>query len=348
MSKRFMDTRLFDNSWFSDLSYDSKMIWFFLERSCDHAGIWEIDIPQMRRKLGNKDLNLAAFLEEINNDYSRLTGEPVKVNRVMIIHDNSRLWLTDFISEQYEKGRNGINTAVPAIKSVVNRLKDEGMLEFALKEGFVRIQNSHSADNPDQKEKALFDEEPDPINNPAAKGSEPLERDKDKDKDKVMYGSNSNKDLNLNVVLPSNSPVEINHGGKTLPDMSGTVTSACNEPADSVSGADNSLVQNLFTTYWGKKPHTPHEEVLTAQFILDYGYEEVKLAFGEAVNHSRFTLAYVKGILQKRRQRAMLDKLQEEKKAELLRLAEKGSQERKQGIKLNLIQNVYGVHYVDP
>lgn len=337
MPKRFADTKLFDQSWFLDLSFESKLIWMFLERSCDHAGIWEIDIPQMRRKLGNSNINLVSFIDEVNRDYSKSTGEPVVVNRVLPVHNNTKLWITGFISEQYEKGLNGINTSVPAIKSVVNRLKDEGILQFALKEGFIRIQNSkaltddtlllelNSIINDASVEEVHSNEENLSINNLAAKGSEPFERDKDKDKDIVKYGSSCNN-------LKEKGGV----GEKTILQPPETETKTPDPPGD------NSLVIELFSTYWGKKTYSPHEEVLTAQLVLDYGFEEVKTAFAEAVNHNRLTLAYIKGILQKRRAKQEIQKSEETKKAELTRLAEKSSEERQQGIKLNLIQSVYG------
>jgi len=47
-------------------------------------------------------------------------------------------WLTGFISFQYEKGTNGVNAGIPAIKGALNRLRDENIYEYAIKEGFVR------------------------------------------------------------------------------------------------------------------------------------------------------------------------------------------------------------------
>jgi len=356
MPKRFADTNLFLESWYLDLSFESKMIWLFLERSCDHAGIWEIDIPRMRRCIGYKHLDLEAFLDEVNRDYSKTTGEPEIVNRVMLICNNRKMWVTGFISNQYEKSLNGINIAIPAIKSVVNRLKDEGIYEFAVKEGFVRIQkqktdNSNNAEisaaidirdadikqgallpisaagnltmdsltdivfnneeNLIKKEKDLIGCNLIPLNILAAKGSEPLERDKDKDKDKVK-DSSSGSNINLK---DKGGP-----GGETNPE----------------------LVKDLFTTHWGKKPYTPHEESFATKLINDFGIAEVRLAFGEAVNHNRNNLAYIKGILQKRRNKQELEKAEQSQRAERIRLANKAKEERQQGIKLNLIESVYG------
>jgi hypothetical protein len=142
MSKRFMDTSLWDSSWFLDLSPEHKNLWQYLERNCDCAGIWEIDIPQLKRKIGYKEINLSSFLTEVNKDYDKLSGGSIIVTRIKLICNDTKLWLTGFISFQYEKGKNGINPNIPAIIGVLNRLKDSGIYDLAISEGFLRIQNS--------------------------------------------------------------------------------------------------------------------------------------------------------------------------------------------------------------
>jgi hypothetical protein len=142
MSKRFMDTDLWESSWFLDLSPEHKNIWQYLERNCDCAGIWEIDIPQLRRKIGYKEINLSSFIAEVNKDYDKLTGNPIIVNRLKIICNNTKLWITGFIAFQYEKGKNGINPSIPAIIGVLNRLRDNNIFDLAITEGYLRIQNS--------------------------------------------------------------------------------------------------------------------------------------------------------------------------------------------------------------
>ena len=142
MSKRFMDTTLWDNSWFLDLSPEFKNIWQYLERNCDCSGIWPIDIPQLKCKIGYTEINLPSFLTAVNKDYDNLTGEPITVSRIKLICNNTKLWLTGFISFQYEKGKNGINPNIPAIIGVLNRLKDSGIYDLAITEGLLRIQET--------------------------------------------------------------------------------------------------------------------------------------------------------------------------------------------------------------
>ena len=167
MSKRFCDTNLWECSWFLDLSPEHKNIWQYLERNCNCAGIWEIDIPQIKRKIGCSQINLSSFIQEVNKDYDKLTGDPITVKRIMLVSNNTKLWFTGFISFQYEKGNNGVNPNIPAIIGVLNRLKENDIYDLAITEGYLRIQNSS------KKETATT----------ISKGCQPLARDKDKDND---------------------------------------------------------------------------------------------------------------------------------------------------------------------
>jgi len=162
-----MDTNLWECSWFLDLSPESKNILQYLDRNCDCAGIWEIDILQLKRKIGYREINLTSFIAEVNKDYDKLTGDSITVKRVLIIGNNSKLWLTGFISFQYEKGKSGVNPNIPAIIGVLNRLKENEIYDLAINEGFLRIQNSS------KKETTAI------ITNPC----QPLATDKDKDND---------------------------------------------------------------------------------------------------------------------------------------------------------------------
>src|ERR1035437_263224 len=178
MSKRFMDTSLWESSWFLDLSPEHKNIWQYLERNCDCAGIWEIDIPQLKRKIGYKEINLSSFISEVNKGYDNLTGDSITVTRIKLICNNTKLWLTGFISFQYEKGKNGINPNIPAIIGVLNRLKESGIYEMAIIEGFLRIQNTSKIETITT----------------IPKGCQPLSGVKDKDKD-----SDSSTSLNISL-----------------------------------------------------------------------------------------------------------------------------------------------------
>lgn len=56
MAKRFIDTGLFDDDWFMDLSKDAKILWLYLITKCDHAGIIKLNIKLCRVQTGINDL----------------------------------------------------------------------------------------------------------------------------------------------------------------------------------------------------------------------------------------------------------------------------------------------------
>ena len=43
MAKRFIDTKIWDKSWFRNLKSRQKLLWFYLMTKCEHAGILDAD-----------------------------------------------------------------------------------------------------------------------------------------------------------------------------------------------------------------------------------------------------------------------------------------------------------------
>lgn len=66
MAKRFIDTGIFDDAWYMDLSKDGKILWLYFITKCDHAGMLSLnfklckvqtgisDIPTVIKELGNR------------------------------------------------------------------------------------------------------------------------------------------------------------------------------------------------------------------------------------------------------------------------------------------------------
>ena len=52
MAKRFIDTEIFDDPWFMDLSKDAKLFWMYCITKCNHAGIIEINIKLCKFQTG--------------------------------------------------------------------------------------------------------------------------------------------------------------------------------------------------------------------------------------------------------------------------------------------------------
>jgi hypothetical protein len=57
MSKRFIDTGIFDDDWFMDLSKDEKLLWLYFITKCDHAGILKLNEKLCKVQTDIKDLS---------------------------------------------------------------------------------------------------------------------------------------------------------------------------------------------------------------------------------------------------------------------------------------------------
>jgi len=57
MAKRFIDTGLFDDDWFMDLSKDAKLLWVYFITKCDHAGMLKLNVILCKVQTDVKDLN---------------------------------------------------------------------------------------------------------------------------------------------------------------------------------------------------------------------------------------------------------------------------------------------------
>jgi hypothetical protein len=312
MSKRFTDTNIWDQSWFLELSPESKNIWQFLEKSCDCAGIWKIDIPEMRRKIGYKNINLSNFLEEVNRDYNKLTGEPVVRNRVMLIADDTKLWLTGFISFQYEKGRTGVSASIPAIKGALNRLRDEDIYDYAIKEGFVRIKGECESKTLNKEESAgTISSDLISSSDNYSKGCRGSARDKDKDKDQDQEVFVF-KDLNM-------------EGGEE--------STVHREP----EGAEL-----LLGRIWSKGYKLPEERRIVNEFIIKYGFTAVEFAFREGVKYNKMSLAYVDAICRKKKEKQDLAEYRNRDKKKLHESVLRAEEQRKSGKCLTLVRECYG------
>ena len=65
MSKRFIDTELFDDSWFMALKKDAKLLWIYLITKCDHAGIIDINKKLVETQTGIKSYETVS--EQLGN-----------------------------------------------------------------------------------------------------------------------------------------------------------------------------------------------------------------------------------------------------------------------------------------
>lgn len=177
MSKRFTDTEIWkEQAWFNELPPLYKLAWMYVTDSCDHAGIWKIDVVQLKKDTGIDTFDLRDFIEKCNLDYDRFTGEKITKERVKIV-DNKWLWLTGFIQFQYGN-KEGVVRENNITKSATDILKSLSIYDEGINKGFLTLEKGSGR---------------------VVKGTA---RDKDKDKDNI------DKEVSKKYEVPTVEDVE--------------------------------------------------------------------------------------------------------------------------------------------
>jgi len=110
MAKRFIDTKLFKDSWFSNLSKDAKLLYIYLITNCDHAGIIDFNAK------------LIDFETEIKGS-ARVRQE---LGKCLIHLRDNYFFIVKFPNYQYKdfsEGNNNIKS------SVIKRLNEFNLLD---------------------------------------------------------------------------------------------------------------------------------------------------------------------------------------------------------------------------
>lgn len=94
MAKRFHSTEIWKEDWFLDMPNEYKLFWFFLLSSCDHAGLFKVNLKSFCALL-DVEISTEKALHFFNKGKERIR----KVNGSM--------WLIeDFFSFQYGQNLN--------------------------------------------------------------------------------------------------------------------------------------------------------------------------------------------------------------------------------------------------
>lgn len=116
MAKRFIDTGLFDDEWFSELDPECKMFWIYYLTKCDHAGLLKYNKKLIEFQTGIKSLERVIEL---------LGNRLVRVNELLF-------FCPKFIVFQYPGfPKSGVKQQQGAISLLINSgLWDEKQQQF--------------------------------------------------------------------------------------------------------------------------------------------------------------------------------------------------------------------------
>lgn len=152
MAKRMTDSNKWNDSWYSDLPMDMKLVWLYILDTCDHAGVWKVNMKLLRFQTGT----------------DRPDDEIIHLLKERIYISGDKWFIPKFLTFQY---KNFFTNNAPAVRSARELLMQHGII------------NETDKDFPTLTE---------PLPNPLVTLIEPLDnpsitlQDKDKDKDMDM------------------------------------------------------------------------------------------------------------------------------------------------------------------
>jgi len=105
MSKRFIDTCLFDDPWFMDLSKDGKIFFIYFITKCDHAGIFTLNEKLCKFNTGIKDIS--TVIKEFGNRIQRVNSH--------------YYFMRKFVEFQYPRGLSDTVSAQRGVIAILNK-----------------------------------------------------------------------------------------------------------------------------------------------------------------------------------------------------------------------------------
>ena len=116
MAKRFVDTEIWNKSWYQELSLKEKVLVRYIFEQCDCAGVWDINF-----RLASFIIGESVSLEDIETINEK--------NFLFEIFDNDKIFVVDFIKFQY----GTLSENCKPHKPIIEKLKKYNLFERVLK-----------------------------------------------------------------------------------------------------------------------------------------------------------------------------------------------------------------------
>ena len=143
MSKRFIDTGIFDDDWFMDLSKEAKLLWIYCITKCDHAGLIKInpklcgiqtdikDLDGTIKQLGNRLVTVSERLYFIPkfiefqypgfpNSKVRQQQSAVEMLKKHNLFDENKLTISKLLTNSYGNDNDNVNVIEGGVGETIN------------------------------------------------------------------------------------------------------------------------------------------------------------------------------------------------------------------------------------
>lgn len=138
MAKRFVDTEIWNKSWYQELTLKEKILVKYIFEQCDCAGVWDINF------------RLATFI----------IGEPISINdidsinrknKLFEVFNKDKIFVIDFIKFQY----GTLSENCKPHKPIIEKLKKYGLYERVLKGYPKGLETLEEKEQEQDKEKEI-------------------------------------------------------------------------------------------------------------------------------------------------------------------------------------------------
>lgn len=138
MTKRFVDTELWQKEWFQNLGLKHKLLLKYIFENCDCAGIWNMNFSLASFSIGDKvTLDDVEYINSVKKQFE--------------IVNNDNLFVIDFIKFQY----GTLSENCKPHKNVIERLKKYNLYEWVLKGFLYPIETLEEKEQEQDKEKDI-------------------------------------------------------------------------------------------------------------------------------------------------------------------------------------------------
>jgi hypothetical protein len=135
MAKRYTDSEKWQDSWFTDLTNDQKIIWIYLLDHCDNAGLWKINMKNLNF-FCSTNISVEELLSLFNKRLTQISTDVCLINKFCI----------------YQYGPDFLTSKNKAVESAINKLILSGIVQECKGIYTLSIPYQYTIDTPKEKE----------------------------------------------------------------------------------------------------------------------------------------------------------------------------------------------------
>lgn len=136
MAKRFTDNEKWQDSWFTDLTNDQKIIWIYLLDHCDNAGLWKINMKNLNY-FCSTNISVEDLFYIFKNRLTQISVDVCLINKFCV----------------FQYGPDFLNSNNKAVVAAVKKLIQVGIVQDLKGIYTLSIPYQYSIDTPKEKEK---------------------------------------------------------------------------------------------------------------------------------------------------------------------------------------------------